>query len=148
MTGFLIFVFIGSFLWALLEIQIEGDAGWAASLPCWRVEHHILLDIFYGGRPLTGYHLWAFSFVFLCFHMPFFCGIAWTVGKECSTLAGYALFWTIEDFLWFAFNPHFGLKKFNRHFVWWHRRWLAGLPLDYFILLGGAFALLAVGQRI
>ena len=58
------------FFFAQVEIQIEGAAGWAANLPTWRIEQHWLLDIFWGGRPLTGYHAWVFSFIALFFHFP------------------------------------------------------------------------------
>ena len=37
-----------AFFFAEVEIQIEGDAGWATSLPTWRIEQHWLLDIFWG----------------------------------------------------------------------------------------------------
>ena len=57
---------------AQTEIQIEGPAGWAANLPTWRVEQHWLLDIFWGGRAMTGYHAWVFPFIALFFHCPFF----------------------------------------------------------------------------
>lgn len=57
---------------AQTEIQIEGGAGWAANLPTWRIEHHWLLDIFWGGRPMTGYHAWVFPFIAMFFHFPFF----------------------------------------------------------------------------
>jgi hypothetical protein len=45
-----------AYFFANVEIQIEGSAGWAANLPTWRIEHHWLLDLFWGGRPMTGYH--------------------------------------------------------------------------------------------
>ena len=54
----------------MTEIQIEGPNGWATSLPTWRIEHHPLLDIFWGGRAMTGYHAWFFSFILLVFHLP------------------------------------------------------------------------------
>ncbi len=54
-----------AFFFAQVEIQIEGARGWAASLPTWRIEGHWLLDLFWGGRPLTGYHAWIFSFMLL-----------------------------------------------------------------------------------
>jgi len=50
-----------AFFFAKVEIQIEGAAGWASALPTWRIESHWLLDIFWGGRPMTGYHAWVFS---------------------------------------------------------------------------------------
>ncbi len=45
-----------AFFFAEVEIQIKGAQGWAAGLPTWRIEQHWLLDIFWGGRPMTGYH--------------------------------------------------------------------------------------------
>jgi len=66
-----------AFVFAQVEIQIEGSAGWAANLPTWRVEKHWLLDIFWGGRPMTGYHAWVFSFVALTFHSPVFLRGRW-----------------------------------------------------------------------
>ena len=42
-------------LLANVEVQIEGSAGWAANLPTWRIEDGWLLDLFWGGRPMTGY---------------------------------------------------------------------------------------------
>ena len=48
---FLLFVPLVAFMWAMMEIEIEGPHGWAAKLPTWRIEKHILLDIFMGGAP-------------------------------------------------------------------------------------------------
>jgi hypothetical protein len=48
-------------LLANVEVQIEGSAGWAANLPTWRIEDGWLLDLFWGGRPMTGYHVYIFS---------------------------------------------------------------------------------------
>ncbi|MBD3308853.1 hypothetical protein GF339_20775, partial [candidate division KSB3 bacterium] len=42
-----------SFFFAKVEIHIEGEAGWAANLPTWRIERHWLLDLLWGGRPMT-----------------------------------------------------------------------------------------------
>jgi hypothetical protein len=126
-----------------MEIQIEGVDGWAAKLPTWRIEKHRLLDWFYGGRPLTGYHVWAFCFVFLSFHLPFFMGRGWSFREELRMVGAYYFFWVLEDFLWFVLNPHYGWKKFGPAHVWWHKRWLWGLPLDYWFLssLGVYFVL-------
>ncbi len=130
----LVFVLVGSFLWAKLEIQIEGKDGWAANLPTWRIEKHLLLDILYGGRPLTGYHVWAFLFVFFFFHFPFIALGTWSFRGELQLIGFYDVFWVVEDFLWFILNPHYGWKTFSKKFVWWHRRWVLGLPLDYWVL--------------
>jgi len=141
MTFYLLAIVIAAFLWANLEIHIEGSNGWAANLPTWKIDKHVLLDLFYGGRPLTGYHVWAFSTVLFFFHLPFIFMHTWSGRGELSVLAGYTLFWVIEDCLWFVLNPHFGLSKFNKSSVWWHKRWFLGLPVDYW-LAGGIAAVL------
>jgi hypothetical protein len=41
------------------------------------------------------------------------------------------LFWIFEDFLWFVFNPCFGLAKFSPQFIPWHKHWIIGMPSDY-----------------
>ena len=74
---FLFFVVVAAFLFAKIEIEIEGRHGWAENLPTWRVEHHFLLDWFFGGRSLTGYHTWTFIFVLFLFHLPFFWTGTW-----------------------------------------------------------------------
>jgi len=141
MIAILGFVLAGAVLWAKMEIEIEGKDGWAAALPTWRIESHWLLDIFYGGRPLTGYHVWAFCFVFFFFHFPFFFNHGWTWQTELRIVGAYDLFWVVEDFLWFVLNPHYGWARFTRSEVWWHKRWFLGLPVDYWVLggLGVAF---------
>ena len=63
---------------AQVEIQIEGGAGWATSLPTWRIEQHWLLDIFWGGRAMTGYHAWMFPFIAMVFHLPLFFMQRWS----------------------------------------------------------------------
>jgi hypothetical protein len=131
---YLVAIVIAAFCWANLEIQIEGKNGWAAGLPTWKIDRHFLLDLFYGGRPLTGYHVWAFLSVFFFFHLPFFVMQTWSFKLERMAVGGYALFWVMEDCFWFLLNPHFGLRKFNPQHVWWHKKWLLNLPVDYWVL--------------
>ncbi|MBI5017977.1 MAG: hypothetical protein HZB55_21125 [Deltaproteobacteria bacterium] len=124
---------------AQVEIQIEGPNGWASALPTWRVHGHWLLDLFWGGRPLTGYHAWVFSFMALVFHLP--CVLAgpysWRLETRC--LGSLMIFWILEDFLWFAWNPAYGVARLAPAFVPWHRHWVLGLPTDYytFLTVGG-----------
>lgn len=128
-----LFVLVAAFVFAKLEIEIEGEHGWAQHLPTWRIEQHVLLEWFFGGRPLTGYHVWAFALVLVFFHLPFFWGVPWSGSAEARVFGGYVLFWLLEDFLWFLLNPHFGWRRFRRVDVWWHKRWLLGLPIDYWV---------------
>lgn len=132
-------------LLANVEVQIEGSAGWAANLPTWRIEDGWLLDLFWGGRPMTGYHVYIFSFVALFFHFPFAFCWRWSWRAEARALASIALFWVAEDFLWFLLNPAFGWTRFAPSFVLWHHHWLLGAPTDYWLgllacALFGAFS--------
>ena len=126
-------------VFAQVEIQIEGAAGWAAGLPTWRIERHPLLDVFWGGRALTGYHVWVFLFMALVFHFGILLDGRATWRREARILGALMLFWILEDALWFALNPAFGLARLKPAFVPWHRQWLWGLPTDYvtFSAVGG-----------
>lgn len=136
-------VLFGAFLWAKLEVEIEGKNGWAKNLPTWRIEGHFLLDLFMGGRPLTGYHAWAFSFVAFAFHLPLLWMKTWSVPLECEVLGSLMLFWVVEDFVWFMINPHFGWQKYRRQDIVWHRRWFWILPADHWGMIVMGVALLA-----
>lgn len=136
-------VMLLGFFFAQTEIQIEGAAGWAANLPTWRIERHWRLDIFWGGRALTGYHAWVFPFVALFFHFPFFFMQRWSWRLEARALGCIMLFWVTEDFLWFMLNPAFGWTHFNPAHIPWHKHWIAFAPTDYWIGLSMAAVLLS-----
>ena len=140
-------VVLMAFFFAHVEIQIEGPAGWAAALPTWRIESHWLLDIFWGGRALTGYHAWAFSFMALMFLSPLAFNGRWQAHDLLLALAGLMVFWVAEDFLWFLLNPAFGWAHFDPAHVPWHKRWWWGAPVDYWGGLGGAALLLLASRR-
>ena len=127
------FVFVLAIFFAHAEVHIEGDAGWAANLPTWRIEDHWMLDVFWGGRAMTGYHAWVFSFIALFFHFPIFFSMQWSWAIEARAVASVMLFWISEDFLWFIINPAFGWKRFHPQHVGWHKHWACGAPVDYWI---------------
>lgn len=139
-------------LFSQVEIQVEGAAGWATQLPTWRIEQHWLLDLFFGGRPMTGYHAFVLPFVALFFHFPICFAGRWTLRREALVLGCVIAFWIIEDFLWFATNPAFGLGRFHADFIPWHKHWLWVAPLDYWMFSALALALFAysctVGRRV
>lgn len=130
-----LWVVLLAFFFANIEIQIEGPHGWATSLPTWRIEEHWLLDVFWGSRPMTGYHAWVFPFIALVFHLPLFFLNKWTLRVESRIFACIMVFWVVEDFLWFVLNPAFGIAKFTPEAVWWHKYWFLGAPVDYWIYL-------------
>lgn len=132
---------------ALIEIQIEGKAGWAANLPTWRLRHHWWQRLF-PGRPLTGYHFWVQVFIVLVAHLPFAFGLPWGWAVELRALAFVLLFWVVEDFLWFVLNPHFGLRRFKPEHIPWHREawwWIA--PRDYWLATISALLLYWVSAK-
>ncbi len=139
-------ILLGLFF-AQTEIQIEGAAGWAANLPTWRIEQHWLLDLFWGGRAMTGYHAWVFPFVALFFHFPFFFMQQWSLRAEARAIACIMLFWISEDFLWFVLNPAFGLARFNPQSIPWHKHWFLYAPTDYSVSLAVAAVLLWLSYR-
>ncbi|MEK7189462.1 MAG: hypothetical protein AAB666_00585 [Patescibacteria group bacterium] len=122
-------------VFALLEIQIEGPDGWAAKLPTWK---HVgwLQKKFGSKKHLTGYHFYLNIFIFLILQIVFFfIPLSWK--KEAVLIGFWFSFLTIEDFLWFIFNPHFGLKTFKAGHpqLWWHTHWFLGLPTFYWLTL-------------
>jgi hypothetical protein len=136
-----------AFFFAQVEIQIEGAAGWAANLPTWRIESHWLLDLFWGGRAMTGYHAWVFPFIALAFHLPVFVSNQWSWRIEARIVACVMLFWVTEDLLWFVFNPAFGVEKFSSLHVPWHKHWWGPFPVDYWVSSVVAAALLGWSYR-
>lgn len=135
-------IVLTAFFFSEVELQIEGPAGWASSLPTWRIEKHWLLDIFWGGRPMTGYHAWVFSFMFLVFHLGVFINLNWSLRMEARIIASLMLFWIIEDFLWFVLNPAFGINNFSSNKIPWHKHWFLHMPVDYWTFtIASAFLL-------
>lgn len=132
---------------AQTEIQIEGAHGWAASLPTWRIEKHWLLDLFWGGRPLTGYHAWVFSFMALAFHLPLAVGQRFSWKLEARCMGSLMVFWILEDFLWFLLNPAFGAARLRPETVPWHIHWMLGFPADYYTFLAAGGLLLWLSFR-
>lgn len=139
---------LAAFVFAKLEIHIEGPGGWARDLPTWRIENEWTRR-FFSGRPLTGYHLYVHLFVLLVVHLPYGLGFAapsWQA--EARIVAFLILFWVVEDFLWFVINPHFGLRRFRPEHVPWHApTWWWIMPRDYWVFLPLGLALYWLGFR-
>ena len=131
---------------ALWEIQIEGKNGWASSLPCWRKEKGWIVRIL-GGRPWTGYHAYMVLFLVLMFHFPFLF-TDWQLKKEILVWGLFFELMLVEDFLWFIFNPHYGLKKFKKSEIWWHPTWWGPVPDFYWWYVTIAALLITVSQTM
>ncbi len=140
-----LFVLVLAYFFAKVEIHIEGEHGWAGSLPTWRIESHPLLDIFWGGRPLTGYHAWVFSFMALIFHLPLVVSGDFTLQLEYRCVASLMLFWIVEDFLWFVLSPSHSAGQLFRGEIPWHKHMWLYLPRDYWVfgIAGGVLFVLS-----
>lgn len=133
---------------AWVEIEIEGEKGWAEGLPTWRLENR-WTRILLGGRPLTGYHLWIHAFLLVVLHLPFALSLvdpSWEA--ELRLFAFLVLFWVLEDFLWFALNPAYGVRRFRPHDAAWHAAsWWGFMPREYWIFLPIGIALYLASWR-
>lgn len=131
-----IYIFILATALAILEIQIEGQHGWAKNLPTWRPHNSKWFSKLYtkimSGRELTGYHLTMFTFVLLIFFFPFVSGRAINLENILKSLSFFFMFIVLWDFLWFVLNPFYPLKNFKGTHIWWHKKWILGLPRDYY----------------
>jgi len=137
-------VFVFAYFVANVEIQIEGAAGWAANLPTWRIAPNWILDLFWGGREMTGYHAWMFPCIAFFFHFPLVFSGCWSWRMQARIIGCILLFWIAEDFLWFALNPAFGLAKFVPGNIPWHVHWWGPAPTDYWVFLSVAAAMFSL----
>jgi hypothetical protein len=134
MQHFLFFalLIVASTLFALLEIQIEGKYGWAQKLPTWRIQSKYFKFIL--SHEITGYHIFMFSMILVLLHVGLILN-GWTLRGELIIISFYLLMTMFEDFLWFIFNPHYGIEKFNPKYVKWHTKWFLNFPVDYWIYI-------------
>lgn len=142
-----IYIFVLAMFLAILEIQIEGPHGWAKNLPTWRPQsNHLFLRLYrklMSDREATGYHMVMFTFVLLIFHLPYVFGLSISWSHWLQTMFYFLIFVVLWDFLWFVMNPHYPLKQFKGEHIWWHKKWLAGAPADYYgsVILSGLILL-------
>ena len=67
-----------------------------------------------GQRPLTGYHVYAFTIPLLILHLPYVMGVDWTLAGELRTIATYFVLAVVWDYLWFVLNPAYTVRRFRR----------------------------------
>lgn len=146
-----IYLYVVIMVLALFEIQIEGKYGWAEKLPCWRPRSDSFLDRIYrrlmNDKILTGYHLSLNGLILVFLHIPFFANpdFSWTLIKELEVFSVYFLLTIFWDFLWFVWNPSYGLKRFKSKYIRWHEKWIGCVPKDYVsgVLMSLIFAIIA-----
>jgi hypothetical protein len=123
-----IWMIILAFLHALQETQIEGNAGWARHLPTFRISTFVTKLLL--NKEITGYHIFMLSMWIVIFHgIYLFQPI--NVKTELTILGLLNWYFIIEDFLFFVVNPHYGIKKFKKGHISWHKRFFCFLPVSY-----------------
>ena len=142
LLGFMVFMAVILALW---EIQIEGKDGWAANSPGWRLEKGWAVKLA-GGRPITGYHIFMTLFIVGLIHLPLFF-VPWNWRLEILIIGFYLGMLLLEDFFWFVLNPYYGIKKFRKGQIWWHKNWWGPVPSFYWILLSVVITLFYLGWR-
>jgi len=125
------YLFLICFFLANLEIQIEGANGWAAKLPTWRITDPAWTWIF-GGRPITGYHIFLNLLLLSFFHFPLLF-TKFSIIIESKIIYCFSIIAVVWDFQWFVMNPNFGIRNYRPENVWWFKNWLFGFPIDYFV---------------
>jgi hypothetical protein len=140
---------VASAFFALLEIQIEGHSGWASSLPTWRIENR-WTRAWLGNRALTGYHFYFHLFMFAVLHAVYVVAPqSFSLATELRILSFLILFWVVEDYLWFVFNPAYGMGGFTRDRVWWHAAtWWGIMPRDYWLFIPAGVLLYIFSWRL
>lgn len=126
---FIGFIVLVSFLLAKVEINIEGEDGYAKNLPVtWRASRRWVKELFGG----TSYHIYMWGLLLALMHLPFVVGLSWSTGAEMTVVSFLLLVTVLEDFLWFVLNPVYGVKKFKQHDIpWFKDRWAKIVPAWY-----------------
>jgi hypothetical protein len=144
-VGRTLLLFAWAFGLAAIEIEIEGGRGWAENLPTWFRKRGPVGRVYgsaMGNRPLTGYHVFAFTIPMLLLHLPFVSGVHWTLARELIVLATYFSLAVVWDYLWFVLNPAYTVKRFRRGGVWWFEvPWIWRFPLDYYLGIAASIVL-------
>jgi hypothetical protein len=136
-AGHTLLLFLYAFGLAAIEIEIEGGVGWAERLPTWYYKRGRVGRVYglvMGQRPLTGYHVYAFTIPLLILHLPYVMGVDWSLTGELITIATYFVLAVVWDYLWFVMNPAYTVARFRRGNVWWFEvPWVWRFPLDYYM---------------
>ena len=81
---------------------------------------------------MTGYHLYLVTLILLFVHVPQLYGGSWE--READLLAMFFLLTATWDFLWFACNRHFGVRRFRKGQIWFPT-WTLGVPRPYLLTI-------------
>lgn len=116
-----VFIAFYAILYSMLEIEIEGNVGWAKNLP----------TVASGIGQFTIYHLLMNFIVIMTISYALY-------SKNYSKwiILFFIIAWfLIEDFMWFCLSPFYTLKKYTRDNISWHSNqpWILNSPLHNWV---------------
>ena len=124
----LCFVLLSSFVYSLIEIELEEKDGWMTKIPTCKVVN-------IGGKYLTLYHIYMILMITIavCFQNR----MSFTLNSFLNSASYVFLFLLLEDILWFVFNPYYTIKRYTKKHIWWHadQPWIFNMPLHNYIIL-------------
>ena len=124
----ILFVITTSFIYSLIEIELEAKNGWMANIPTANT-------VFFGGKYLTLYHVYMIIMIIMmvCFQNR----MEFTINGFLHSASYVFLFLLLEDVLWFIYNPYFTIKKYKQEHIWWHasQPWIMGIPFHNYFLI-------------
>lgn len=119
---FSFFIVFIAFVFAMIEIEIEGKHGWGKTLHTTHLTQN--------KKSLTIYHVLIFVFVFSMFQFGFFIqNNTLTIPHMLYMFSMTLMFFFLEDIIWFILNPHHSI--FNKSE--WHAT-VYNIPLIYIVL--------------
>lgn len=114
MNTIIIFLWImaGFISWSFWEAYIEGKNPWGKKQCGWKFK---LTKNF----TLTAYHFWLnVMFIFFLSLPVVIYGWDWEIAGIITSAA--LIGFIVQDFLWYAINPHYSFKKFNPKDAGWY----------------------------
>ena len=123
----LVFVFLISIFYSLIEIEIEGKDGWMTKIPTPKI-----LKI--GDKEMTLYHIYMLVLIIISFIFQNKMNL--TLSSFLYSTSNVLLFLLLEDIFWFILNPYFTINKYKKENIWWHAKqpWILGMPLHNYII--------------
>lgn len=131
----ILYILAHATIFAWLEVEMEGKHGWAVNLPTscafggW-TWYHIAMNIIVllsVGAIQRGY-----DSIFKNIWEKYVAGVLLYIFRV-------AVWFCVEDIMWFVINKHYGIHKYTKHDIFWHadKTWFLGtILLNWFVFIG------------
>lgn len=135
----ILYILTHATIFSWLEVEMEGKHGWAVNLPT---------SCAFGGW--TWYHIAMNMIVLLTIAgcTQLYDGVfKWNYSKYVATGVLYvfrvAVWFCVEDIMWFVINAQYGIRRYTKNDVFWHadKIWFLGTILLNWIVLIAAIGI-------